>query len=214
MEPRTQAAYDVPSAAGGDAGLEGFSVEAGGRRAGRVAALNRSGDGLVVVVDTGDSYRAISAERVLRIEALRRAVVLTTAGEEELAASPAVDARILGFESPRLVRHVPRQLDRLMVEGEPAPRQSGRSRKWVLGSVLAVVGGVAVFVGAPLTAESVGGSLRAVWVAVPAATFVAGVSLLWRSLDSGEGRRLSWAEKAGDAVTAVLGVSPRTRKRG
>jgi hypothetical protein len=56
--------YDIPSAAGGDQGLEGFSLVVAGERVGRVAALNETPDGLVFLVDTGQAYRPVPADHL------------------------------------------------------------------------------------------------------------------------------------------------------
>jgi hypothetical protein len=65
---------DVPAAGSGDSGLEGFSVAGPAGRVGRVAAVNRAPDGLVLVVDTGDDYRVVSAGAVTSVETRPRIV--------------------------------------------------------------------------------------------------------------------------------------------
>jgi hypothetical protein len=205
--------YDVPAAAGGDAGLEGFSAVTESGRAGRVAAVNRRPDGLVLVIDTGDAYRAVPAHSVARIETRGRAVVLTDVGAEALAAAPAVEARVRRADSPALVRHIPRALDRLVIEGEPAAAQA-RARPWLAGAALTIAGIVVAFVGAPITAEAPGGPLRWLWLLVPAAAVAVGVTLLWRAIGSEDYRPLTAGEKAADVMTFLFGVSPRTRRRG
>jgi hypothetical protein len=204
---------DVPSAAGGDAGLEGFSVATGEGRVGRVAALNRLAEGLVVVVDDGEAYRVVAAAGVARVELLPRRVRLSEEGARALATAPAVEARVVRVETPVLVRHVPAELTPLVVAGERGVA-SRRSRRPVIGGVLTFVGGVALFIGAPLTALGIGGSHAWLWTAVTAVPFVVGLVLLWGALESETGRRLTWREKAADAFTAVLGISPHTRRRG
>ena len=76
-----QFVHEVPSAAGGDEGLEGFSVESGAQRIGRVAALNETPEGLVLVVDTGDAYRPVSTRFVAQIDTGAHAIRLTSDGE-------------------------------------------------------------------------------------------------------------------------------------
>lgn len=205
--------YDIPAAASGDAGLEGFSVAVGERRAGRVAAVNRAPEGLVLVVDGGDANRVVPAASVAAIETRSRTIRLTDEGEQALEVSPLVEARVQRIDSPALVRYIPRGLDRLVVEGEPPPRERGSSRRAV-GVVLTYLGAVALFITAPLVATVGSGSLRWLWVLVPASVLVAGAVIVWRTIGSGEGRKLTAREKAGDVVTFLLGISPQTRRRG
>ncbi|MBV8562311.1 MAG: hypothetical protein JOZ56_04415 [Actinobacteria bacterium] len=201
--------YDIPSAASGAAGLEGFAVGAGAT----VAAVNESDGGLVLVVETGEGFRAVPVSAVARVEMLPRRVVLTEEGERLLAASPPVQAKVVRIETTRLVRFVPRELAAVTVEGE-APPQERVSPLWVTGTVLSFVAGVALFTGVPLEIEHVGGSLAWLWVAIPGVFFALGLALLWRALATGHGRRLSRFERAGDAVAFVLGISPPERRRG
>jgi hypothetical protein len=203
------AAYDVPAAGSDAAGLEGFAVVGAGRRLGRVAALNRRADGLVLVVDTGDDYRALPASAITSIELRPRTVRLRSDAEAD---APRVEVRVLRADSPALVRHVPRELDRLLVEGD-APPAASRAGLWV-GLALVVVGGVALFVGATVTAEVAARPVVWLWLLVPLALVVAGSILLWRELGAGDGRRLTRRERAGDALTLLLGITPRTRRRG
>lgn len=204
---------DVPAAGSGDSGLEGFSVAGAAGRLGRVAALNRLPEGLVLVVDTGDDYRVVRAASVDRVETRPRAVRLSAGGEEALAAAPAVEPRVLRIDSPALVRHIPLELDGLLVEGEPAAAPT-RSALWVFGATLTIVAGVAIFVGATITAEVGAPALAWLWLLWPLALLVTGLALLWRALGSGDGRRLGRREKASDAMTFLLGITPRTRRRG
>lgn len=204
--------YEIPSAASGAAGLEGFAVEGAAGRAGTVAALNRIADGLALVLETTDGFRALRLGAVARVELLPRRIVLSAEGERELAGASSVEARVVRTETPRLVRHLPRELDRVSVEGEP-PSRRGFDPLWVTGTALAAVGGVVLFTGVPLMVERVGGGLAWLWVAVPAAVFALGLVLLWRALAAGHGSGLTRAERAGDAAAFVLGISPPERRR-
>jgi hypothetical protein len=179
------------------------------RRAGRVAGLNRTRDGLVVIVDTGDAYRALPAAGVERIETVPRRIYV---GEAALAAAVVVLPSVRRAESPQVVRHIPRELDRLVVAGERVDTQ--RSSLWYAGGTLALVGGVGIVAGAFAAAEGVGGGLAWLWVAVPCAVLLAGATLLWLAFGRDSPRRLSAREKASDAVSALFGISPRTRRRG
>jgi hypothetical protein len=120
---------------------------------------------------------------------------------------------VLRVDSAALVRYVPRELDRLLVEGGPATAPA-RSWLWILGATLTIVAGVAIFVGATITAEVGAPAAAWLWLLGPLALLVLGVAVLWRALGSGDGRRLSRREKASDAMTFLLGVTPRTRRRG
>ena len=179
------------------------------RRAGRVAGLNRTRDGLVVIVDTGDDYRAVPAGAVERIETVQRGVFVD---EAALGAAAVVVPSVRTMESPHVVRHIPRELDRLVVAGERVDTQ--RSSLWYAGGTLALIGGVGIVAGAFATAEGVGGGLAWLWVAVPCAVLLAGATLLWLAFGRDSPRRLSAREKASDAVSALFGISPRTRRRG
>jgi hypothetical protein len=207
------AVYEVPSAASGSAGLEGFSVFAGGRRIGRVAAINRARAGLVMLLDTGDDYRAVPIHFVEGVGLANRTVALTPDGEAQVATSAPVRPATTSIESPTLVRHLPREVDALLREGD-APARPARSRLWLPGIVLALLGGVGIWICAPVFAVGVGGSLRWLWLAMPAALFLVGVALMWRALGAVEGRRPTAREKASDAMSFLLGVSPHTRRRG
>jgi len=68
---------EVPAAGSGDSGLESFSVAGTDGRLGRVAALNRGPDGLVLVVDTGGDYRVVPAAEVTSVETRPRIVRLS-----------------------------------------------------------------------------------------------------------------------------------------
>ncbi len=212
MPAGEQFVHEVPSAAGGDEGLEGFSVESAARRIGRVAALNDTPEGLVLVLDTGDASRPLSARFVAHIDTGAHAVRLTPEGEEALAASPEVHPRIRRAETPQLVRYIPRQLDRLLIAGERVPPR--HSRLWYVGGALVLVGGVGSMAGPIVTASGVGGSLRWLWIVVPVAVLILGACALWTAIGRDSPRQLSRREKAADAMAAIIGISPPTRKRG
>jgi hypothetical protein len=122
-------------------------------------------------------------------------------GSERLGRVAALN-RVVRVESERLVRHIPLELERLAVDGV-APAREPRSGAWYAGVLLASVGGVGVFVGLPLALDGLGGGvLRWVWLGVPLVACVAGIVLVRRS------------GRFGDAAVALLGISPRTRRRG
>jgi hypothetical protein len=200
-------AYEIPSAASGDAGLEGFAVESPAGRLGRVAALNRTDDGLFLLVDADGAVRAVPLDAVARIELRPRRVVLA-----DDRGWPAVDALVVRVESPRVVRSVPRELDPVTVEGE-APARLRTSPAWLAGTLLFTVGGLGLFVGIGLAIESVGGGLAWLWVVVPGTVTLAGAALLWRGLSTGPGRGLTARERAALAGSFVLGISPPERRR-
>jgi hypothetical protein len=206
--------YDVPAAGSGGGGLEGFSVAGASERLGRVAALNRTREGIVLVVDTGDVYRVVPTGAVARIETRAQIVRLSAAGEQALEAAPPAETRVVRTDSPALVRYVPTELDRLLVEGDPPPPRK-RTGLWIAGATLILVGLVGIFVGATVTAEANARPVVWLWLLVPLAVLVAGCALLWRAMGTdSEGRQLTRREKASDALTFLLGVSPRTRRRG
>ncbi len=199
--------YDIPSAASSAAGLEGFGIDGGGT----VVAVNRTAAGLVLVVDLGDDgFRAVPVTEVAQVEMLPRRVALA---EHALERAEPVEARVVRIETPQLVRFVPRELDRITVEGKPPPRERV-SPLWPVGTLLTFVAGVVLFTGIPLDIEGVGGSLAWLWVAIPGGLFALGILLLWRALATGHGRRLTRFERFGDAVAFVLGISPPERRRG
>ena len=204
--------YEIPSAAGGDEGVEGFSIVVAGERVGRAAALNDTPQGLVLGVDTGDAYRAVPAGLLAQIDIAGNRIRLTPEGEAAFAAAPEVQPRVLRGDGPRLVRHLPRELDRLLVAGRP--ERTRRSRLWYVGALLVAMGAVGAMAGPVAAVEGVGGTLRWLWVAIPVAVLVLGAAALWTALGRDSPRRLSAREKASDALTAALGISPRTRRRG
>jgi hypothetical protein len=104
--------YEIPSSASGDSGLEGFGVETSAGPLGRVIAVNPTEASLVLLVDTDGAVRAVPLAAVERVELRPRRILL--AGGSEW---PSVEARVVRVESPLLVRHVPRELDPVTVEG-------------------------------------------------------------------------------------------------
>ena len=205
--------YEIPSAATGDHGLEGFSVEVGGRRVGRVAAVNNTADGRLLVIDAGDSYRAVSARFLARIDTVNRAVLLTPEGEEAFASSPVIHPTMQRTDTPRLVRHIPREFDRLMMAGERVA--APHTALWYVGAALAFAGGVGL-TAVPVVAVELDASAGWIWLAVglPLAVLALGATLLWTAMSRVGARRASVFERLADALSATLGVTPRTRRRG
>jgi hypothetical protein len=198
---------EIPSSASGDAGVEGFTVETPAGLLGRVAAVNRTEAGLVLLVDTEGTVRAVPVEAVERVELRPRRILL--ADESEW---PAVAARVVRVESPRLVRYVPRELDRVTVEGTATPGLRA-SPVWLFGVALFTIGGVMLFVGASLAIEGAGGGPSWLWVVVPGIVTLVGAALLWRGLSTGPGSGLSARERVALAGSFVLGISPPERRR-
>lgn len=165
-----------------------------------------------MLVDTGDAYRPVPARLVAAIETGRDRIRLTPEGEEAFAAAPEVEPQVVRTDTPTLIRYMPRDLERLIVAGEPVPPR--RSRRWVVGAVLGAVGGVGLMAGPVLVAEGVGGRARWLWIVLPLAVLAAGIWVIWTAMSSESERPLSRREKLWDAATAVLAISPRTRKRG
>ena len=191
--------------------MEGFHVELGERRVGRVASLNETPDGLVLLIDTGDAYRPVPTTLIAAIESPGNAVRLRSEGESALASAPEVEPRVRNVDTPQLVRHIPVQFQRLTVPGRS--RQT-RSRLWYVGAPLVVMGGVGLMAGPILAAEGVGGALRWIWIAAPLMVFALGAWTFWLAMSRDSPRRLTRREKLSDAVTAIFGITPRTRRRG
>ena len=119
-------AYDIPSAAGSDHGLEGFDVEIGDRRIGRVASLKETPAGLVLLIDTGDAYRPIPARFIEAIESVGHAIRLGNDAEGAFAAVPEAEPRVRNVDTPQLIRHIPAQFQCLVVAGiTPRTRRRG-----------------------------------------------------------------------------------------
>ena len=204
--------YEIPSAAGGDEGLEGFSVEAGGERVGRLAALNRAPDGLVLIVDTGDAYRAVRASGVARVDLGAETVWLTAEGESTFRAAAAIAPSHRPAEGPHLVRHIPPELGRLVTS--TGMRRRRRSRLWPVAIALVLLAGFSILPVNLLIEHEVGGALRWAWLAVPVLLLAAAAWAVLVAMDRDSPRRLPLGEKLADAPSLLLGVSPRTRKRG
>jgi hypothetical protein len=205
--------YEIPSAAGGDEGIEGFSVEAGGERVGRVAALNRTLDGLTLIVDSGDAYRPLPVRLVSAIDVGTEWVTLSPEGEAALAAAPAVTPTHRGAEGPHLVRHVPRELGPLVTATRPRRRRR-RSRLWPLAGGLVLLAGFSILPVNLLIEHEVGGALRWAWLAVPALLLALAAWAALAAIDRDSPRAVPLREKLADAPSILFGVSPRTRKRG
>jgi hypothetical protein len=197
--------FEIPAAAGGDAGLEGFHVEGAAGPRGRVAAVNRSAQGLVLVVVASDGFRAVPVSAVAGVERLAHVVRLTPAGEAALATAPTVTVEVAGGASTTLVRHLPVELDAVTVDGVPPPR--ARTGGVYAAATLTVVGGVGAFVTGPLI--FVGWSW--LWLAAPLALFALGLALLWRGY--ARTTDLTGRARIANAFAALLGVSPPTRRR-
>jgi hypothetical protein len=211
MGPARPFEYEVPSAAGGDEGVEGFSVEVAGARVGRAAALNRAPDGLILIVDTGEAYRTVAARLVAEIDVGGETIRLTPEGEAAFAAAPAIAPRTRTADGPHLVRHIPQELARLLTA--TAPRRL-RSRVWVAAVGLVVLAGFSVLPVNLLIEHEVGGALRWAWLAVPLALLGAAAWSASVAIDRDSPRRITLREKLADAPALVFGISPRTRRRG
>ena len=211
MAPDEPFEFELPSAAGGDEGLEGYSVEAGGRRVGRLAALNRTAGGLVLLVDTGDAYRPVPAALVGEIALVGETIRLTPEGESSLAAAPEVLPRVALADGPSLVRHIPTELARLTTAAGTARR---RSSLWFVAAGLVLLAGVAILPVNLLIEHEFGGALRWAWLGVPLVLLTAAGLALSAAVDRDAGRPIPLRDKLADAPALLLGISPRTRKRG
>ena len=130
--------YEIPSASSSDHGLEGFSTAVGGTRVGRVAAVNSGGGGPLLVVDMGTDYRALPATTIEQIDTVNRAITLTTDGEAALGAAPPIEPDVQRAHTPHLLRHIPREFDRFLVEVERVATRP--SRLWYVGAPLLLLG--------------------------------------------------------------------------
>ena len=205
--------YEIPSAAGGDEGLEGSSVEVAGERVGRLAAINRTPDGLVLVVDTGDAYRAVAARHVARADLGAETVWLTQEGEAAFRAAPAIAPEHRRAEGPHLVRHIPPELASL-VTSTGTRRRRRRSRLWLVAVALVLLAGFSILPVNLLIEHEVGGAARWVWLALPLLLLAAAAWAALVAMDRDSARRLPLREKLADAPSLLFGISPRTRKRG
>jgi hypothetical protein len=204
--------YEIPSAAGGDEGLEGFSVEVGGARVGRLAAINRTPDGLVLVVDTADAYRAVPAGHVAGVDVGAETVRLTEEGESAFLDAPAIAPEHRRAEGPHLVRHIPPELGGLVTS--TGRRRRRRSRLWPLAVALVLLAGFSILPVNLLIEHEVGGALRWVWLAAPVLLLAAAAWAALVAMDRDSPRRLPLREKLADAPSLLFGISPRTRRRG
>jgi hypothetical protein len=204
--------YEIPSAAGGDEGLEGFSVEVGGERVGRLAAINRTPSGLVLIVDAGEAYRAVPARLVARIDLGAEAVSLTDEGEAAFAAAPAIAPEHRRAEGPHLVRHIPPDLGTVVTS--TGRRRRRRSRLWPLAGALVLLAGFSILPVNLLIEHEVGGALRWAWLAAPMLLLGAAAWAALVAMGRDSPRRLPLREKLADAPSLLFGISPRTRKRG
>jgi hypothetical protein len=204
--------YEIPSAAGGDEGLEGFSVEVGGERVGRLAAINRTPDGLALIVDTGDTYRAVPVRHVARVDVGGETVWLSEKGEAAFLAAPAIAPEHRRAEGPHLVRHIPPELASLVTS--TGRRRRRRSRLWPLAVALVLLAGFSILPVNLLIEHEVGGALRWAWLAAPVLLLAAAASAALVAMDRDSPRRLPLREKLADAPSLLFGISPRTRRRG
>jgi hypothetical protein len=202
--------YELPSAAGGREGIEGFAVETGDGPAGYLAALNRTPEGLVLVVDDGQVFRAVPARHAAEINLVDEVVRLTPEGEAAFAAAPVVEPVHTGPDPAHLIRHIPAELDRIVTtEGTARPH----SALWLAGGLALVFAGVAILPAHLLMENEVGGPLRFAWMLLPVVFLTVAVWLLFAAADADGKRKLTLREKLDDAPAFLLGVSPRTRTR-
>ncbi len=100
-----------------------------------------------------------------------------------------------------------------MVAGERVG--SRHSALWYVGAALALAGGVGL-TAVPVVAVEVDATAGWIWLAVglPVAVLALGAALLWTAMSRAGTRRASVLERVADALSATLGITPRTRRRG
>ena len=201
---------ELPPQAGGDQGIESFTVETPVGRAGRVAALNRTPEGLVLVVDDGSEYRALSAWALEQIDVVGRAVRLGEPGARALAASPVVSPAQPREEGARLVRYIPTELDRLVTTAGAA---RGPSPLWLVGIAAVLVAAALILPAHFLVEKNVAGSLKWLWFALPLGFLLVAAWAIGRAIDADRGERLPLREKFSTAWAFLLGVTPRRPQR-
>ena len=178
---------------------------------GRLAALNRTRHGVVLLVDTGDEYRAVPAAEVAAVELVGEPVRLTPAGEETFAAAPPATPHTGGADGPSLVRYVPTELSRLATA---TGKRRSRSRLWLLAGGLVLLAGFAILPANLLIEQEAGGPLKWAWLAGPVVLLGVAAWVASAAIDREAGRPVPLREKLADAPALLLGISPRTAKRG
>jgi hypothetical protein len=109
------------------------------------------------------------------------------------------------------VRHIPRELTRVLV-ATGTPRS--RSGLWFVAGGLVLLAGFAILPVNLLIEHQVGGSLRWGWLAVPLVLLAAAGWAVSGAIDADSARRVPLREKLADTPSMLLGISPRTRRRG
>jgi hypothetical protein len=192
---------------GNEEGVEGFDVTgADGTRVGRVAALNRTRRGLVVLVEPDaapDSVVALPIRYVAELHDRGLELTLTADGETALGAAEAVPRASLPRGGPAVVRAVPAELLRLV---PPERTAASPSSWWIASLVLGIVASVSVLV-AHLVIESAGGGIAWAIVALPIVLFAAAGAALLAGVDA------PLAEKLGMVPASLLGYTPRAARR-
>jgi hypothetical protein len=197
---------ELPSYAGGPEGLEGLVVEAGGRRVGRVAAVNRTRDGLVLVVEDAGGFRALPVDDVEEIDLGAGRIRLRDGGAVAWEQSEPVRARQLPSESASLVRFIPPELDRLVT----ARRASQPvSPLWLLALGCVLVAAVLILPVHLLVENDVGGPLRWLWLALPLPFLVVAAWAAGSAIDAARGERSPLREKLAALQYFLFGISPR-----
>jgi hypothetical protein len=187
-------------------GIEGFDVVgADGTRVGRVAALNRTLGGLVLLVEPearGESVVALPLDLVTAFDD-RRGLLSLSAGADAVLTNEPVPRTSLGRGGRALVRVVPSELLRLV----PADAGAGRSSSWwLLSLVLGIVASASALV-AHLVIDSAGGGIAWAIVAVPIVLFAAAGAALLAGVDA------PLTEKLGMIPASLLGYTPRASRR-
>lgn len=186
-------------------GVEGFAVVgADGARVGRVAALNRTPGGLVVVVEADGQPDSVVALPVRLVAAFddRAAVLSLTAEADAVLAGEPVPRDSLGRGGRALVRVVPAELLQLIPD-ETGPARS--SSWWLVSLVLGILASAAVLV-AHLVIEGAGGGVAWAIVALPIVLFAAAAAALLAGVDA------PLAEKLAMIPASLLGYTPRTSR--
>ena len=183
-------------------GVEGYRALGGdGAPAGDVVALNRTRDGLVLLVAPQGAPKRLVAVTVAAVSAVDDRAETITLGPDALA-GPRIERAAVPAGGAAVVRAIPAELLRLVDRDDGAEQFT--PARWLAALVLGVVSGVSLLV-VYVAIGALGGAASWALLAVPVLLLAASGAMLLRGLDG------SVAAKLRLVPASLFGYTPRDR---
>ncbi len=183
-------------------GVEGYrALGADGTSAGAVVALNRTRDGLVLLVAPESEPESLVAVRLAAVSAVDdRAETISL--DADALGGPRIERATVPAGGASVVRAIPAELLRLI------DREDGREQftpaRWLAALVLGVVSGVSLLL-VYVAIGALGGAASWALLAVPVLLLAASGTMLLRGLEG------SLADKLRLVPASLFGYTPRER---